>query len=106
MTGFFIRNLFSQWELVLVCTLITRSIDNTINQTTTQTGFFLFFTFPFMVFIHLGLVLADDEPEPVHGDRDHSQGGHEGRQTGNCACQSEKSDKSVYYLPYIILSNI
>ena len=43
-----------------------------------------------MVFIHLGLVLADDEPEPVHGDGDHSQGGHEGRQTGNCACQSRK----------------
>ena len=62
-----------------------------------------------MVLIHLGLVLADDEPEPVHGDGDHSQGGHEGRQTGNCACKSGKSDEIVYYLPYIInisLSNM
>ena len=44
-----------------------------------------------MRFIHLWLVLADDEPGPVHGDGDHSQRGHEGRQTGNSTSQSGKS---------------
>ena len=39
---------------------------------------------------HLGLVLADDEPEPVDGDGDHRKGGHEGRQRGNGANQSWK----------------
>ena len=93
-----INDILSGNEGFLVCTLLTWSIDKAINQTTTQTGFFSIFPFPFIGFIHLGLVLADDEPEPVHGDGDHSQGGHEGRQTGNCACQSRKSDESVYYM--------
>ena len=55
-----------------------------------------------MVFIHLGLVLADDEPEPVHGDGDHSHGGHEGRQKRNRACQSRQSNESSYLLLFAI----
>ena len=57
----------------------------------------------FLPLIHLGLVLADDEPAPVHGDGDHRQGGHEGRHAGNRASQSENNvsgfiAKSLNYL--------
>ena len=39
-------------------------------------------TLPNSPLFHLGLVLPDDEPEPVHGDGDDGQGGHEGGQAG------------------------
>ena len=37
---------------------------------------------------HLSLVLPDDEPEPVQGDGDDGQGGHEGGQAGERADES------------------
>ena len=37
---------------------------------------------------HLGLMLPDNEPEPVHGDGDDGQGGHEGGQARERADES------------------
>ena len=38
---------------------------------------------------------ADNEPEPVHGDGDHGQGGHEGRHAGNGAGHSGRSKEII-----------
>ena len=40
---------------------------------------------------------ANNEPEPVNSDGDHSQGGHEGGQARNRADQSEKEMRTDYY---------
>ena len=39
---------------------------------------------------------ADNEPEPVHGDGDHSQWGHEGRHAGNGADKAGRI-KEIYF---------
>ena len=43
---------------------------------------------------HLCAARPHNEPEPVHSDGDHSQGGHEGGQTRNRADQSGKKERT------------
>ena len=59
-------------------------------------GNLLFIYDSFHRFFHLGLVRIDNEPEPVHGDGDHREGGHEGSHTGNSASQSGMRTKCFF----------